>query len=82
MKTASTGRWSIIEIAGKRIPSTLTEIVEPSRTARNLGYDVVVLKDCVGSRNRDSHEMALKLMEQSFFDLTTAADPKAIGQPR
>ncbi len=27
-----------------------------ARTARNLGYDVVVLKDCVGSRNRELHE--------------------------
>jgi nicotinamidase-related amidase len=45
-----------------------------ARTARNLGYDVVVLKDGVGSRNRESHDMALKLMEQSFFDVVTAAD--------
>ena len=49
-----------------------------ARSARNLGYDVVVLKDCVGSRNRESHDMALKLMEQSFFDVVTAADISAI----
>ena len=49
-----------------------------ARTARNLGYDVVVLKDCVGSRNREAHDMALKLMEQSFFEVVTAADIGAI----
>ena len=45
-----------------------------ARTARNLGYDVVVLRDCVGSRNRELHEMALKLMEQTFFEVVTAAE--------
>ena len=45
-----------------------------ARSARNLGYDVVVLKDSVGSRNRDLHEMALKLMEQTHFDMATAAE--------
>jgi nicotinamidase-related amidase len=53
-----------------------------ARSARNLGYDVVVLKDCVGSRNREAHEMALKLMEQAFFEVATAADIAAIWQPR
>jgi nicotinamidase-related amidase len=45
-----------------------------ARSARNLGYDVVVLKDSVGSRSRDLHEMALKLMEQTHFDMSTAAE--------
>ena len=45
-----------------------------ARSARNRGYDVVVLKDCVGSRNRELHELALKLMEQTFFEVATAAD--------
>jgi nicotinamidase-related amidase len=49
-----------------------------ARSARNLGYDVVILKDCVGSRNRELHDMALKLMEQTFFDIATAADITAI----
>ena len=49
-----------------------------ARSARNLGYDVVVLKDCVGSRNRELHDMALKLMEQTFFDIVTGADIGAI----
>ena len=49
-----------------------------ARSARNLGYDVVILKDCVGSRNRELHDMALKLMEQTFFDIATAADIAAI----
>jgi nicotinamidase-related amidase len=45
-----------------------------ARSARNFGYDVVVLRDCVGSRNRELHELALKLMEQTFFDVASAAD--------
>jgi len=45
-----------------------------ARTARNLGYDIVVLKDCVGSRNRELHELALKLMEQTHFDIATASE--------
>ena len=45
-----------------------------ARTARNLGYDTVVLKDCVGSRNRELHELALKLMEQTHFDIATAGE--------
>ena len=49
-----------------------------ARSARNLGYDVVILKDCVGSRNRELHEMALKLMEQTFFDVSTASEIAAI----
>jgi nicotinamidase-related amidase len=43
-----------------------------ARTARNLGYDVVILQDCVGSRSREQHEMALKLMELAFFEIATA----------
>ena len=45
-----------------------------ARSARNLGYDVVVVRDCVGSRNRELHDMALKLMEQTHFDIATAGD--------
>ena len=49
-----------------------------ARSARNLGYEVVILKDGVGSRSRELHEMALKLMEGSFFDITTAVELAAI----
>jgi nicotinamidase-related amidase len=49
-----------------------------ARSARNLGYDVVVLKDSVGSRNRDLHKMALKLMAQTHFDMATAAEVEEI----
>jgi nicotinamidase-related amidase len=45
-----------------------------ARSARNLGYDVVILKDCVGSRSRELHEMALKLMEQTHFDVSTSGE--------
>src|SRR6266550_7037997 len=51
-----------------------------ARSARNLGYDVVVLKDCVGSRNRELHELALKLMEQTHFDIATAGEIAEIWQ--
>jgi len=49
-----------------------------ARSARNLGYDVVILKDGVGSRNRELHDMALKLMEQTFFEVTTTSEITAI----
>ena len=49
-----------------------------ARSARNLGYDVVVLRDCVGSRSRELHELALKLMEQTHFDIATAAEVAAL----
>lgn len=51
-----------------------------ARTGRNLGYDMVVLRDCVGSRNRDLHEMALNLMEKTQFDLATANEVAEIWQ--
>src|SRR5919108_3568839 len=53
-----------------------------ARTGRNLGYDMVVLKDCVGSRNRELHELALKLMEQTHFDIATANEIAAIWRPK
>jgi nicotinamidase-related amidase len=45
-----------------------------ARSARNLGYDVVVLKDGVGSRSRELHELALKLMEHTYFDVAMASE--------
>ncbi len=45
-----------------------------ARTGRNLGYDIVVLRDCVGSRSRELHELALKLIEGTYFDLTTSGE--------
>jgi nicotinamidase-related amidase len=45
-----------------------------ARTGRNLGYDMVILKDGVGSRNRELHDMALRLMEQTHFDIATASE--------
>jgi nicotinamidase-related amidase len=51
-----------------------------ARSARNLGYDIVILKDCVGSRNRELHELALKLMEQTHFDISTAGEIAEIWQ--
>jgi len=49
-----------------------------ARTGRNLGYDMVILKDGVGSRNRELHEIALKLMERTQFDVATADEIAAI----
>ncbi len=53
-----------------------------ARTARNLGYDMVILKDCAGSRNRELHEMALKLMERTQFDVASANEVAAIWRGR
>ena len=53
-----------------------------ARSARNLGYDVVVLKDCVGSRSRELHELALKLMEQTHFDIASAGEIAEIWQKK
>ena len=53
-----------------------------ARSARNLGYDVVVLKDSVGSRSRELHDLALKLMEQTHFDLATASEVAGIWRRR
>lgn len=43
-----------------------------ARTGRNLGYYTVILKDCVGSRNREFHEAALKLIQGAYFDIATS----------
>ncbi len=51
-----------------------------ARSARNLGYDVVILKDCVGSRSRELHDLALKLMEQTYFDIATSREVAEIWQ--
>ena len=53
-----------------------------ARTGRNLGYDMVVLKDCAGSRNRELHEMALKLMERTQFDVASAEEVATIWRAR
>jgi nicotinamidase-related amidase len=53
-----------------------------ARSARNLGYDVVVLKDSVGSRSRELHDIALKLMEQTHFDIATASEVAGIWRRR
>ncbi|HEX9444283.1 MAG TPA: cysteine hydrolase [Candidatus Binatia bacterium] len=48
-----------------------------ARTGRNLGYDMVVLKDGAGSRSRELHELALQLMERTHFDVATAEEVAA-----
>jgi len=53
-----------------------------ARSARNLGYEVVILGDGVGSRSRELHELALKLMEQSHFDIAASSEVAAIWQPK
>lgn len=49
-----------------------------ARTGRNLGYDMIVLRDGSGSRNRENHDLALKLMERMFLDVATCADVAAV----
>jgi hypothetical protein len=41
-----------------------------------------VLKDCVGSRSRELHELALKLMEQTHFDIATAGEIAPLWQAK
>ena len=53
-----------------------------ARSGRNLGYYTVVLKDCVGSRNREFHHTALKLMAGAYFDVTTSDDVARIWTPK
>jgi nicotinamidase-related amidase len=53
-----------------------------ARSARNLGYDVVILKDCVGSRSRELHELALKLMEQTHFDIASSGEVAALWKQK
>jgi nicotinamidase-related amidase len=49
-----------------------------ARTARNLGYEVVVVRDGVGSRSRELHELAVKLMERTHFELADSAEVAAL----
>lgn len=49
-----------------------------ARSARNLGYDVVIVRDGVGSRSRELHELALTLMEQTHFDIADSDEIAAI----
>jgi len=49
-----------------------------ARTGRNLGYDMIVLRDGSGSRSRENHDLALKLMERMFLDIATAAEVAAV----
>jgi nicotinamidase-related amidase len=49
-----------------------------ARTGRNLGYDMIVLRDGSGSRNRENHDLALKLMERMFLDVATCEEVAAI----
>ena len=51
-----------------------------ARTGRNLGYDIVVVRDCVGSRREELHELALKLMEGAHFDIATSNEIAAIWE--
>lgn len=45
-----------------------------ARTGRNLGYYMVILKDCVGSKTRDAYEVALQTLEKTFFDIASASE--------
>ena len=56
------------------ILANLKMLSAAARSAGNLGDDVVILKDCVGSRRRELHDLALKLMEQTHFDIATAGE--------
>jgi nicotinamidase-related amidase len=49
-----------------------------ARTSRNLGYYPVIVKDCCGSKTRESYEVGLQTLEQTFFDITTASEAAKI----
>ena len=49
-----------------------------ARTGRNLGYDMLVLRDGCGSRSRENHDLALKLMERMYLDVVTVAEVAAV----
>ena len=51
-----------------------------ARTGRNLGYDMVLLRDGVGSRRAEFHDLALRLMEGAHFDIVTWKEVAAIWE--
>jgi len=53
-----------------------------ARTGRNLGYDIVVLRDCVGSRREEFHNLALRLMEAAHFDVATSKEIAAVWRSK
>ncbi|MBI2988790.1 MAG: isochorismatase family protein [Deltaproteobacteria bacterium] len=62
--------------------ATEGDVEGTARTGRNLGYYMVVLKDCAGSKNPDLHDLALKLMEKSHFDVATSKEVADIWQQK
>ncbi|MCC6473159.1 MAG: cysteine hydrolase [Burkholderiales bacterium] len=54
--------------------STEAGVEATARSARDLGYEVVVLSDGTGSLSREAHELALRLMSLMYFDLATTTD--------
>lgn len=51
--------------------STEGGIEGSARQGQNLGYYIVVVKDAVGSSDREGHEMGLKFMEKSLDVVTS-----------
>jgi nicotinamidase-related amidase len=54
--------------------STEAGVEATARSARDLGYEVVVLSDGTGSLSQEAHELALRLMDLMFFDIATTGD--------
>jgi nicotinamidase-related amidase len=48
-----------------------------ARCGLTLGYYMVVLRDCVGSRRPEMRELALEFMEKTHLDITTADEVMA-----
>lgn len=62
--------------------STEGGIEGTARQGLNLGYAMVVVRDAVGSSDREAHELALKYME-SVFDVVDSKELCSIwGSPR
>jgi nicotinamidase-related amidase len=54
--------------------STEAGVEATARSARDYGYEVVVLSDGTGSLSQEAHELALRLMDLMFFDIATTGD--------
>ena len=49
-----------------------------TRCGLNLGYYMVVLRDCVGSRRIEMRDLALEFMEKTQVDIATSDDVMAV----
>jgi nicotinamidase-related amidase len=51
-----------------------------TRCGLNLGYYMVVVRDCVGSRRAEMRDLALEFMEKTHVDIATSDEVMAVWQ--